>query len=134
VIGRVIKPMVERDDGHIMIIGSLSAYRGLPESIGYSASKAGLMALAESIHGDLRHTNVTVQLANPGYIDTRMQTDNPHSKPMMMSPDEAAQEVFDQMNGDSVPQGVPIRLRPALPVIPVPAHGALRGDLLPPVA
>jgi short-subunit dehydrogenase len=37
------------------------------------------MALAESIHGDLRHTNVTVQLANPGYIDTRMQTDNPHS-------------------------------------------------------
>jgi NADP-dependent 3-hydroxy acid dehydrogenase YdfG len=70
VIGRVIKPMVERDDGHIVMIGSLSAYRGLPESIGYSASKAGLMALAESIHGDLRHTNVTVQLANPA-ISTR---------------------------------------------------------------
>jgi short-subunit dehydrogenase len=92
------------------------------------------MALAESIHGDLRHTNVTVQLANPGYIDTRMQTDNPHSKPMMMSPDEAAQEVFDQMNGDSVSQGVPIPLQPAFPLVPVPAHGALRGDLLPPVA
>jgi short-subunit dehydrogenase len=107
VIGRVIRPMVERDDGHIVMIGSLSAYRGLPESIGYSASKAGLMALAESIHGDLRHTNVTVQLANPGYIDTRMQTDNPHSKPFMMSPDEAAQEVFDQMNGDSFHKAFP---------------------------
>jgi short-subunit dehydrogenase len=107
VIGRVIKPMVERDDGHIVMIGSLSAYRGLPESIGYSASKAGLMALAESIHGDLRHTNVMVQLANPGYIDTRMQTDNPHSKPFMMSPDEAAQEVFDQMNGDSFHKAFP---------------------------
>jgi short-subunit dehydrogenase len=81
VIGRVIKPMVDRDAGHIMIIGSLSAYRGLPESIGYSASKAGLMALAESMHGDLRHTNVTVQLANPGYIDTRMQDDNPTPSP-----------------------------------------------------
>ncbi len=107
VIGRVIKPMVERDDGHIVMIGSLSAYRGLPESIGYSASKAGLMALAESIHGDLRHTNVTVQLSNPGYIDTRMQTDNPHSKPFMMTPDEAAQEVFDQMNGEAFHKAFP---------------------------
>ncbi len=107
VIGRVIKPMVERDDGHIVMIGSLSAYRGLPESIGYSASKAGLMALAESIHGDLRHTNVTVQLSNPGYIDTRMQTDNPHSKPFMMTPDEAAQEVFNQMNGEAFHKAFP---------------------------
>lgn len=107
VIGRVIKPMVARDAGHIMLIGSLSAYRGLPESIGYSASKAGLMALAESIHGDLRHTNVLVQLANPGYIDTRMQTDNPHSKPFMMSPDAAAQEVFDQMNTDTFHRAFP---------------------------
>lgn len=107
VIGRIIRPMVEKDKGHIMIIGSLSAYRGLPESIGYSASKAGLMALAESIHGDLRHTGITVQLANPGYIDTRMQDDNPHAKPFMMSPERAAQEVFDQMNGDTFHRAFP---------------------------
>lgn len=108
VIGRVIGPMVERNAGHIVIIGSLSAYRGLPESIGYSASKAGLMALAESMHGDLRHTNVTVQLANPGYIDTRMQDDNPHSKPFMMSPEEAARQVFEQMNTDTFHKAFPV--------------------------
>ncbi|KPQ16898.1 MAG: putative short-chain dehydrogenase [Rhodobacteraceae bacterium HLUCCO18] len=107
VIGRVIRPMVDRDAGHIVMIGSLSAYRGLPESIGYSASKAGLMALAESMHGDLRDTGVTVQLANPGYIDTRMQDDNPHSKPFMMSPETAAREVFDQMSGDSFHKAFP---------------------------
>lgn len=100
VIGRVIGPMVARDAGHIVMIGSLSAYRGLPGSIGYSASKAGLMALAESMHGDLRHTNIRVQLANPGYIQTRMQDDNPHAKPFIMSPETAAQEVFEQMNTD----------------------------------
>ena len=100
VIGRVIGGMVERDAGHIMLIGSLSAYRGLPGAIGYSASKAGLMALAESMHGDLRHTGVRVQLANPGYIRTRMQDDNPHSKPFIMSPEVAAQHVFEQMNTD----------------------------------
>lgn len=97
VIGQVIRPMVERDDGHIVLIGSLSAFRGLPGSIGYSASKAGLMALAESMHGDLRHGNVRVQLVNPGYIQTRMQDDNPYPKPFMMTPDAAAREVFEHM-------------------------------------
>ncbi len=100
VLGRVIGPMVARDAGHIVIIGSLSAYRGLPGSIGYSASKAGLMALAESMHGDLRHTNVLVQLCNPGYIKTRMQDDNPHAKPFIMEPEEAARKIFDHMNSD----------------------------------
>lgn len=107
VIGQVIGPMVARDAGHIVLIGSLSAYRGLPGSIGYSASKAGLMALAESMHGDLRGTNVRVQLANPGYIDTRMQDDNPHAKPFMMSPYKAAQEVFEMMNTDAFHKAFP---------------------------
>ncbi|MDG4650476.1 SDR family NAD(P)-dependent oxidoreductase [Roseibacterium sp. SDUM158017] len=107
VIGQVIGPMVERDAGHIVLIGSLSAYRGLPGSIGYSTSKAGLMALAEAMHGDLRHTALRVQLANPGYIDTRMQDDNPHSKPFMMSPEEAAGKVFDHMNTDAFHKAFP---------------------------
>lgn len=100
VLGQVIGPMVERNEGHILLVGSLSAYRGLPGSIGYSASKAGLMALAEAIHGDLRKTNIKVQLVNPGYIQTRMQDDNPHPKPFMMSPDDAAREVFEHMCTD----------------------------------
>ncbi len=100
VIGQVIGPMVAANAGHIVMIGSLSAYRGLPGAIGYSASKAGLMSLAESIHGDLRHTGIRVQLSNPGYIQTRMQDENPHPKPFIMTPEEAAQHVFDQMNTD----------------------------------
>ena len=107
VIGRVIRPMVARDAGHIVLIGSLSAYRGLPGSIGYSASKAGLMALAESMHGDLRHSNVCVQLSNPGYIATRMQDDNPHAKPFIMTPEAAAREVFEQMHTDRFHKAFP---------------------------
>ncbi len=107
VIGQVIGPMVARNTGHIVMIGSLSAYRGLPGSIGYSASKAGLMALAESMHGDLKGTNVLVQLVNPGYISTRMQDDNPHPKPFMMTPDVAAKEVFEHMNTDGFHKAFP---------------------------
>ena len=107
VLGHVVPAMVARDAGHIVLTGSLSAYRGLPASIGYSASKAGLMSLAEALHGDLRDTGITVQLSNPGYIDTKMQDDNPHSKPMMMSPEDAAQAMFDHMNTDGFHHAFP---------------------------
>ncbi|WP_296479238.1 SDR family oxidoreductase, partial [Roseinatronobacter sp.] len=46
VLGQVVPAMVKRGAGHIVITGSLSGYRGLPGSIGYSSSKAGLMHLA----------------------------------------------------------------------------------------
>lgn len=108
VIGQVIGPMVDRNAGQIMLIGSLSAYRGLPGAIGYSASKAGLMSLAESMHGDLKGTGVLVQLANPGYISTQMQDDNPHPKPFMMTPEAAAREVFEQMNTDTFHKAFPM--------------------------
>ncbi|MEX3017706.1 SDR family NAD(P)-dependent oxidoreductase [Gymnodinialimonas hymeniacidonis] len=107
VIGQVIKPMVDRNAGHIVLTGSLSAYRGLPAAVGYSASKAGLMSLAESMHGDLKDTDINVQIVNPGYIETRMQEDNPYSKPFMMTPDEAAQEVFEHMTTDNFHKAFP---------------------------
>ena len=65
------------------------------------------MALAESMHGDLKDTDVTVQLVNPGYIETRMQDDNPHPKPFIMTPDAAAQEVFEHMNTDGFHKAFP---------------------------
>lgn len=107
IVGQVIKPMVARDAGHIVLIGSLSGYRGLPGAIGYSASKAGLMALAESMHGDLRKTNVEVQLVNPGFIKTRLTDQNDFKMPFIMEPEAAAQEVFEHMNTDDFQKAFP---------------------------
>lgn len=65
------------------------------------------MSLAESMHGDLKGTGVDVQLVNPGYIETRMQDGNPHSKPFMMTPEAAAQEVFEHMTTDTFHKAFP---------------------------
>ncbi len=107
VLGAVVPGMVEADSGHIVMVGSLSGFRGLPGSIGYSSSKAGMMHMAESLHADLRKTGVTVQLANPGFIRTRLTDKNEFKMPYIMEPEAAAQEVFEHMNSDRFKKSFP---------------------------
>lgn len=97
VLGQVVPDMVAKDYGHIVITGSLSGFRGLPGAIGYGATKAGVMSLAESMRADLWRTGVRVQLANPGFIKTRLTDKNSFKMPFLMEPDDAAQEMFELM-------------------------------------
>lgn len=100
VLGAVVPGMVARDRGHVVLTGSLSGFRGLPGAIGYAASKAGVMALAESMQADLRQTGVQVQVVNPGFIRTRLTDKNDFSMPFLMEPDAAARAMFEHMGTD----------------------------------
>ncbi|SFJ27656.1 SDR family NAD(P)-dependent oxidoreductase [Jannaschia pohangensis] len=106
-VGAVIGDMVKRDAGHIVLTGSLSGFRGLPGATGYGASKAGVMWLAEGMHADLRHTGVQIQVANPGFIKTRLTDKNDFDMPFLMTPEEAAQHMFELMNGDDFKKSFP---------------------------
>ncbi len=108
VVGSVIKDMVARNAGHIVLVGSLSGFRGLPGAIGYCSSKAGMMSLAESMQADLRTSPIEVQLVNPGFIKTRLTDKNDFNMPFIMSPEDAAKEVFDHMNTNTFKKSFPM--------------------------
>ena len=97
VMGAALPAMVARGAGHVVITGSLSGFRGLPGAIGYGASKAGVMALAECMQADLRGSGIVVQVANPGFIRTRLTDKNSFSMPFLMEPAEAADHMFRHM-------------------------------------
>ncbi len=107
VMGRVVPQFVIRDSGHVVVTGSLSGFRGLPGSIGYTASKAGTMSLAECMYADLRNTGIDVQVSNPGFIKTQLTDKNDFNMPFIMSPEDAAEHMFRHMNSRRFKQSFP---------------------------
>ncbi|MFK7870009.1 MAG: SDR family NAD(P)-dependent oxidoreductase [Roseobacter sp.] len=107
VMGQVVPMMVARDAGHIVLTSSLTGFRGLPGSIGYTASKAGNMSLAECMYADLRKTGVAVQVVNPGFIKTQLTEKNDFSMPFIMEPDQAAEVMFKHMQSSKFKKSFP---------------------------
>ncbi len=106
-MGVILPRFTARDAGHIVLTGSLSGFRGLPGAAAYTASKAGVMVLAESLHADLYKTRVDVQLVNPGFIKTRLTDKNDFKMPFIMEPEKAAQAYFEHMNSDGFKHSFP---------------------------
>lgn len=94
VLGEVVPRFVEKNTGHIALIGSLSGFRGLPGAVGYGLSKAAVMHTAENLRIDLSKTDILVQRMNPGFIETRLTEKNEFKMPQLMQPEEAADHVM----------------------------------------
>ena len=85
----------ERKNGHIAVVSSVAAYRGLPAASGYCASKSALTSLGESLYFDFKRYNVKVSVISPGFIKTPMTDKNKFPMPMIKSPEFAAEKIFD---------------------------------------
>ena len=74
-LAAVLPGMVTRGAGHIAAIASVAGLLGLPEGGAYSASKAAVIALLQSLRLDLMPRGIRVTTVLPGYVDTPMITD-----------------------------------------------------------
>ena len=88
-IAAALPAMVERDRGHVVAVASLAAFRGLPASAAYSASKAAMHIFMESVRIDLKGTRVRATTIYPGFVKTEMTAKNKYRMPMLMELSDA---------------------------------------------
>lgn len=93
-VAAVVPEMVEQGHGRLVAISSLAAYRGLPKSAPYCASKAALSAYFESVRIDLRNTGVGVTIIHPGFIKTPLTASREAKRmPFLMELDDAVEKI-----------------------------------------
>jgi NAD(P)-dependent dehydrogenase (short-subunit alcohol dehydrogenase family) len=118
--------------GQIGIVGSLAGLSGLPGSVSYSAAKAGLIAMAESLNFDCRKAGVGLSMILPGFVRTPLTDKNTHPMPYLMEVGPAAQAILKGMDAGTFIIAFPaqlawplrfLRLLPASLYFPLVAKG-----------
>jgi short-subunit dehydrogenase len=92
-VAAVIPEMVSRGQGQLVAISSLAAYRGLPKSAAYCASKAAVSALFESLRLDLQPRGIDVTIIHPGFIKTPLTAGRHAQMPFLMELDDAVKKI-----------------------------------------
>lgn len=92
-VAAVLPEMQARGRGQLVAISSLAAYRGLPKSAAYCASKAALTAMFESLRLDLHGTGVAVSIIHPGFIKTPLTARRQARMPYLMDLDDATKKI-----------------------------------------
>jgi short-subunit dehydrogenase len=100
VLDCVLPDFIARRSGHIVLVASVAAYSGLPNAIGYGASKAALLHLAENLRLDLARCDIKVQVVSPGFVKTRLTDKNTFKMPFIVSPQLAAERITQGMASD----------------------------------
>ena len=91
----VIPDMVAAGRGTIAGMASLAAFRGLPNTGAYCASKAAVLTLLESTRVDLRGTGVNVVSVCPGFIKSELTARNdPREMLFLMDVDKGARHIL----------------------------------------
>ena len=86
----LIPAMIGQGHGHLVTIGSVAGFRGLPGKGAYCASKAAVKTLMDAWRPELRPHGIRVTTICPGWVVSEMTERNPYPMPFLMQTAEAA--------------------------------------------
>ena len=117
--------------GHLVMISSMSALRGMPKAgTTYAATKAGVAHLAEGLRAELLGTPIKVSVIYPGYIRSEMN-ESIRKVPFIVSTEKGVAAIVDAVEKEKAHASVPawpwVPLGFALRHLPLPLARRLMG-------
>jgi 3-oxoacyl-[acyl-carrier protein] reductase len=95
ILARSLAPsMIEKGEGAVINIGSISGKTGEANGAAYSASKFGLIGFTQSLYEEVREYGIKVAVILPGFVDTPLIPPNRQLvRSKMIQPADVAQTV-----------------------------------------
>ena len=84
----VVSTLLKQKNAQFVLCGSVVSFCGLPHSQPYSATKAGIASLAESLRAQYGSA-LDVKLISPGFVTTSMTDKNNYKMPMIITAEKA---------------------------------------------
>lgn len=95
--------------GKIGVVASVAGYKGLPSAGAYSATKAGTIALCESLYPELKAEGVSLSVINPGFVRTPLTDKNDFPMPFLMEVDDAVECIIKGLERNTFEIAFPTR-------------------------
>jgi 3-oxoacyl-[acyl-carrier protein] reductase len=95
-VSRAILPsMVDKGEGSLVVVSSVTGRVPYPTQSTYSASKAALIAFSEALRGEVKSCGIKVILVLPGVTDTEMAKNIIVDGPPPQKPDDVARIILE---------------------------------------
>jgi short-subunit dehydrogenase len=98
ILPAIIEGMRLKKNGQIILCASVAGYIGLPNAQPYASTKAAIINLAESMRIELDPLGIDVKIVSPGFVKTEMTDKNAFAMPMMITPEAAADKIYQQLS------------------------------------
>jgi NAD(P)-dependent dehydrogenase (short-subunit alcohol dehydrogenase family) len=101
-LARAAIPHLRPGVGRLVFVGSIAGRVGVPGEAWYSATKAGLSYLADTLRPELQPSRIGVSLVTPGVVDTqyfeRRKVPYARQHPQLMTAERAAGAIVDAID------------------------------------
>jgi NAD(P)-dependent dehydrogenase (short-subunit alcohol dehydrogenase family) len=101
-LARAAIPHLQPGTGRLVFVGSIAGLVGVTGEAWYSATKAGLGCLADTLRAELRPAGIGVSLVSPGVVDTpyfeRRKVPYKRQHPQLMTAEAAAAAIVEAVD------------------------------------